>query len=189
MMGTQGFEPSFRQQCREKLVKIADCEDIFANGTTQGCWCTEAADGTFCKYIKDFVFVKNTETQMSLPTHVRYAFIVVLVMVIIILMSKWTGRSSQPSVDITIIVQEAAAANGAAHAHNNPVDALAELNCARSKLETAVSLSSADVVSRIAGVDVETLRAEMHAHDQMLRSQMQERPIVDDVPLAPLPSL
>ena len=115
--------------------------------------------------------------------HLRYALIVMVVVVVIILLSRWTGKKSAtlivekpaaaaPSVarssGVAAIVAEAAAANEAAHAQTDRLDALVNVTSALATLNAADSLAGSDAVSAAAGAPIQTLQHELGAHQYQL---------------------
>ena len=106
---------------------------------------------------------------MNVSIHVRWALIVLAVMIVVMLMSKWTGRPSHS--DVTLLVQKAASNNKVAHADPCVANARIHLNNARTQLQAAVAASSTAIVSRIAGEDVNTLLHEMDIFEVQLNTQ------------------
>jgi len=115
----------------------------------------------------------------QVPPHVRYALIVVIVTVVIILLSRWTGKGTAPTVpplsytDVRAVVRAAATANTAAHTQPNRLDALVDLTAALATLNTATMLAGEDVVTKAAGVSVATLEQELVVHRQQLMSELE----------------
>lgn len=116
----------------------------------------------------------------QLACHLRYALIVIAFVIIIIMLSRWTGKnnfshttpttSASPlsRVDVKTVVDEAAAANQAAHAQNNQLDALLDVTTALATLNTATTLAGKEPVTEASGVSVRVLKQELVAHQRQL---------------------
>lgn len=116
--------------------------------------------------------------------HVRYALVVVGIVVVIILLSRWTGKttpvptpttSAAPlsRADVRTVVAEAAAANESAYTQPNRLDALVDVTAALATLNTASSLAGKDPVTQAAGVPVRTLEHELASHQRQLIMELQ----------------
>ena len=133
----------------------------------------------------------------NLACHLRYALIIIVVIIVIVLLSRWTGKSASPPppppvaaaslADVKSVVAEAAAANEAAHAQPNRLDALVEVTAALATLNTATSLAGKEPVTTAAGVPVRTLEHEMGAHQRQLMMELQGTPAPPA--LQPLPKI
>jgi flagellar biosynthesis/type III secretory pathway M-ring protein FliF/YscJ len=127
---------------------------------------------------------KNILSFMNqLSCHLRYALIVIAAVVLIIMLSRWTGKTnfkpttpttSSSRVDVKTVVDEAAAANQAAHSSTNTLDALLDVTTAIATLNTATTLAGKEPVTNAAGVSLRTLEQEMGAHQRQLIMQLQQ---------------
>lgn len=124
-----------------------------------------------------------------LATHIKYAAIVLAIVVVLVGLSTWTGRvtraAPQPTNPDTVahdVVQRAAKTNDAAHASTDPVASLVSVTTALASLRAAVEFTSDGVVQHAAGVPMPTLQREMEAHQRELMNKL-------STPLAPLPPL
>lgn len=120
----------------------------------------------------------------NMACHLRYALLVVAVVIVIILLSRWTGKKSgglaTPTLtplarvhgDVKSVVEEAAAANEAAHAQPNRLEALIDVTSALATLNTASTLAGKEPVTQAAGVPVRTLEQELAAHQRQLLTEL-----------------
>jgi dihydroxyacetone kinase DhaKLM complex PTS-EIIA-like component DhaM len=117
--------------------------------------------------------------------HLKYALIVIAALVVVVLLSKWTGtRTGAAPSQVQRVVRQAADHNTAAHNQDDPVAALVDVTSALACLHTAVELSGPECVEKASGVSTRTLENEMVSHQRSLMRQMGE-----PVGVQPLPSI
>jgi hypothetical protein len=102
----------------------------------------------------------------------KYAVIVVTGLVVVVLLSKWTGRKPVASTQVQAVVTRAAESNTASYSQNDPVASLVDVTTAIASLQTAVALSGAACVSNATGVPTHTLEREMTTHQSRLMRQV-----------------
>ena len=123
--------------------------------------------------------------------HLKYAIFVLVGIVVVILLSKWTGKrcvqpaTSSGGVVERVMVNSAHANEASYNPSQHPANALIEATTALVSLNTAAEYSGDAEVARVAGASVDTLRREMMARQQELMAQL-----VSDPPaqLQPLPA-
>ena len=137
----------------------------------------------------------------QLACHLRYALIVLAAGLLIILLSRWTGKNNfAPTyattlspADVKTVVDEASLANQAAHSQTNKLDALLDVTTALATLNTATSLAGKEPVTQAAGVPLRTLEHELAAHQRQLMLELDAAaapaPAHAPHPLQPLPKI
>jgi hypothetical protein len=122
---------------------------------------------------------------MNIPITLKYALIVVVGVVIVAGLSKWTGlnKPAMPA-QVQSVVSRAADFNTSSHCNQDTLASLVDVTTALASLNTAVALSGDACVTRAAGVPTHTLESEMLAHQRQLMRQLAsgERPIVQPLP-------
>jgi hypothetical protein len=126
---------------------------------------------------------------MNIACHLKYALFVVAGIMVVVLLSKWTGKKAVvgagPS-QVQQVVNQAAEHNTSAHSQHDAVVALVDVTTALASLNTAVALSGEECVKKAAGVPTRTLENEMVAYQRKLMRQLGEHPTGT---LPPLPSV
>jgi hypothetical protein len=117
----------------------------------------------------------------AVKTHVRYAIMVLLAFIGLIMLSKWTGRREVPGFvaapsisQVQSLTERAAAANFASHKTADPVRALVEVSTALATLSATTSLVGQGPVTKAAGVAPQQLEHEMLAHQGYLIRSIQK---------------
>jgi hypothetical protein len=115
----------------------------------------------------------------NLSLHIKYAVLVMTGLLVIVLLSKWTGKrcgtppASANKLKINQVVQKAANANTASHSGaQDMVDSLVDVTSAIVSLKTAVDLSGDNDVRAATGVTTQTLEREMTVHQRNLMHQL-----------------
>jgi hypothetical protein len=139
----------------------------------------------------------------GISCHIKYALLVFLGLVVIVLLSKWTGKRAGPghipppsTAKVKQVVTKAADSNTASHSsHQDVVDSLVDVTSAIVSLKTAVDLAGDKDVKAASGVSTQVLEGEMVAHQRNLMSQLKNMlnapppPTPHQTPLQPLPQI
>ena len=115
-----------------------------------------------------------------LACHIKYALLVLLTLVVVVLLSKWTGKKAGPGhvptpsvTRVKHVVRQAAESNTASHSeHQDLVDSLVDVTTAIVSLKTAVSLTGDEDVKAASGVSTQVLEGEMVNHQRALMRQL-----------------
>jgi len=119
----------------------------------------------------------------GISCHIKYALLVFLGLIVIVLLSKWTGKKAGPghipppsAAKVKQVVTKAAELNTAAHSsHQNVVDSLVDVTSSIVSLKTAVDLAGDKDVKAASGVSTQVLESEMVAHQRNLMSQLKHQ--------------
>ena len=119
----------------------------------------------------------------GIACHIKYALLVFLGLMVIVLLSKWTGKKAGPghipppsTAKVKHVVTKAAESNTASHSSNQDVvDSLVDVTSAIVSLKTAVDLAGDQDVKAASGVSTQVLESEMVAHQRNLMSQLKNK--------------
>ena len=118
----------------------------------------------------------------GISCHIKYALLVFLGLMVIVLLSKWTGKKAGPghipppsTAKVKQVVTKAAESNAASHSHQDVVDSLVDVTSAITSLKTAVDLAGDQDVKAASGVSTQVLESEMIAQQRNLMSQLKNQ--------------
>ena len=133
--------------------------------------------------------------MLNLAIHLKYAVIVLTGLMVIVLLSKWTGKRGGTNYipppaasNIKKVVQQAANANTSSHStHQDMVDSLVDVTTAIVSLKTAVELAGDKDVRAASGVTTQTLEREMIQHQRNLMRELKR--VAQPQHVQPLPKM
>lgn len=135
----------------------------------------------------------------KLQTHLKYSILILYGVVVIVMLSKWTGKQDvnsdtaylpHPKQRLRAVMRKAALHNSTAHSGQDAIASLVDVTQALSALNTAVTLVGNTEVAGETGVSTRTLQNEMIAKQAQLMAQISEPPETNTrQQLLPLPKI
>jgi len=121
----------------------------------------------------------------NVACHLRYALIVIMVVILIICLSRWTGKTSVTYGRPEQVVAKAVADNQAARSKTNRLEALLDVTAALATLQTVTFLAGPAAVNHAVGKSVQEVEEQLMDHQHQIMMDLHPR----KTSLKPLPKI